>query len=94
MKRQFGDEDVRGVKVVWEDCTAQDTYATKDEALTGKLMVMVTRGSYIGETDKCVAVGRDYIPADQRFRDISWIPKVNILEMCFEGRVRRRKKQW
>ena len=85
---------VRGVKVVWEDCTGQDVYATKDEALNGQLMVMETRGHYIGENKKFVVLGRDYIVGDDRFRDLVWIPKVNILEMRFEGRVRRRKKQW
>ena len=70
----------RIVLVEWRDCTHyDDSHMTKLEASSESLIIMHTVGHLIAEDAERITLGMEYIPEQERWRHISWIPKVNVI---------------
>lgn len=50
-----------------------------EEAVAEPLIEMQTVGFLVAQRKDCVILGMDYIPEQNRYRHVTWIPKVNII---------------
>jgi hypothetical protein len=72
---------IRAVTVEWFDCTSADLVMTPEEASEFELIVMHSTGNFVCENKKFICIGRDWIPEQESFRDLQWIPKVNVIKV-------------
>jgi hypothetical protein len=67
--------------IIWRDCTHTDEGSMlAEEILSEPLIEMHTIGFEIGSTEDYIALGMEYIPEQERFRHVTWVPRVNIVK--------------
>lgn len=71
-------KEPRVVIVTWRDCTSMDVSMTPQEAGQESLLVMQSCGFLVAETPEVICIGRDSEGQQGTYRDLQWIPKVNI----------------
>lgn len=52
-----------------------------EDALKENLMTLHSTGNLVGDNDEFVCIGQDWIPDQEVFRHLTWVPKVNIVEI-------------
>ena len=70
------------VSIVWRDCThISEVAMTREEVEAETLIEMQTAGHLICEREDAIAIGQDWVDETQRYRHVTWVPRVNIVKM-------------
>jgi hypothetical protein len=68
------------IKVDWADCTHYDDAALDPEEIAKEQLIQMQDVGYLVTENKIwIALAQEMIPDQNRFRHITWIPKVNII---------------
>ena len=82
------------VFVEWFDCTHYGDSSLSDMEINSEpLLIMQDVGFLVSQNKERIALAMEYVPTQDRYRHISWIPRVNVRRMEIISMAKKKGKK-